>query len=531
MNLRGPLALPALAAALALLAFGFSSFRLIQIWRAAADPNVVTIRFAHWNLEHGVREAYDQLAKEYMALHPHVRVEQLAIPVRIFPMWLRTRLIGESAPDILTLGGSGITDELLARFFVPLNDAVEEPNPYNAGTEMEGVAWRNTFIDGLTSPIVFNQRLQQVFTVGMGVPTVRAFYNLDLFKRITGHENLPQTFTELLELCEQAERFAAERGESIIPIGASNHHANALLTALASVQLQRLAMESSPRATIFTANEETLLAVARGDLSFESPPLLDAFRTMRAVGRFFNQGFMQVNREDMAFQFAQGHVLMIATGSFDLRSLREEARFRLKAGPIPIPEAGHPTYGSGVLGPFSEAAVSSGRFALTRNSRHPEVALDFMRYLTSLRSNQYFAAESSWIPVVRGAALAEEMQAFAPTLLGYPTALHFFSVQLEFPDLRRVMFDRHANLLFGRNSSIEEYLAKLQGDFLPAVKQDFERIGRGRRTNIQRSDTLTSTLGLSGEAFASNRSRLLQVQLAQELSQTWMEAEMLAIYP
>ncbi len=62
------------------------AFSLVHVFRggrpapAGGKPPGV-IRFVHWQLESGMREAFDQMARRYMALHPDVRVEQFAVPI------------------------------------------------------------------------------------------------------------------------------------------------------------------------------------------------------------------------------------------------------------------------------------------------------------------------------------------------------------------------------------------------------------------------------------------------------------------
>jgi raffinose/stachyose/melibiose transport system substrate-binding protein len=520
-----PLAnLTALALFLAL--FSVSLFRVLTIGarNRAAEEQGVVIRFAHWNLEDGVREVYNEIAAEYMALHPGVRVEQLAIPGRVFPAWLRTQLIGGTAPDLITLGGVGITDELVARYFAAITTEVEQPNPYNASTPLAGVPWRDTFIDGLTSQIIFNDRLQEVYTIGLGVPTFRAYYNLDLYKEIVGHERLPESFAELIAFCERTAAWSQQKGLPTIPIGASAQHSPALLLSLSSVTTQKYVAGHTGRSTFTLGDEDLLLDVLRGDITWRSPPLSDALRVVHAAGRWFPPGFQQIQREDMAYQFLQGRAVMMTTGSFDLRSLRSQATFRLAIGPLPVPEPGDPRYGRGVLGPLPEVGVGSGRFGLTRSSANPAQALDFLKFLSSVDNNSKFAASTEWIPAVVGAKVPEAVAAFAPQEAGYPGGFTLFSGLGPFADLHRIMLNLHGPLLFSRSGNLEPYLDALERDFSAALHQDFRRILRNRRTNIRRLDTFAGILELAPSSEPSSRPAVLrQAQLAQELSQTWLE--------
>ena len=121
-----------------------------------AREGKITIRFAHWQLESGLRDAYDRLAAGYMRLHPEVRVEQLPIPETVFPNWMHTQLIGGTAPDLIEIG-QGDSNEILATYFEPLTADLDRPNPYNQDNDLARTPWRDTFIDGLSH--AYNQEL------------------------------------------------------------------------------------------------------------------------------------------------------------------------------------------------------------------------------------------------------------------------------------------------------------------------------------------------------------------------------------
>ncbi|MEN9592048.1 MAG: hypothetical protein RJA21_507, partial [Gemmatimonadota bacterium] len=116
-------------------AFVFAAGRVMfRATGATARTNgKIVLRFAHWNLHGGLREAYEQAIAGYEKLHPDIIVEQMPVPVRVWPTWQRTQLVGGTAPDIIQLG-RGTNDEIVSRYFRPLTAAVLQPNPYNAGT-------------------------------------------------------------------------------------------------------------------------------------------------------------------------------------------------------------------------------------------------------------------------------------------------------------------------------------------------------------------------------------------------------------
>nr|MCU0793873.1 carbohydrate ABC transporter substrate-binding protein [Opitutaceae bacterium] len=79
--------------------FAYSAWHVFSIRRAEQSDEKVTIRVGHWLMHAGMREAFDEAIAEYAKIRPDVRVEQIPVPLRTYPAWTRTRLIGGTAPD------------------------------------------------------------------------------------------------------------------------------------------------------------------------------------------------------------------------------------------------------------------------------------------------------------------------------------------------------------------------------------------------------------------------------------------------
>src|SRR5690606_16302753 len=86
---------------------------------AAPRSDRVTIRIGHWLMHAGMRESFDEAIQNYEKLHPDIHIEQIAVPIRAWSAWVRTQLVGETAPDIT--GQLNIDEALLSRHFLPLD--------------------------------------------------------------------------------------------------------------------------------------------------------------------------------------------------------------------------------------------------------------------------------------------------------------------------------------------------------------------------------------------------------------------------
>lgn len=471
-----------LLAAAFLLAIGRIAWREVNRPQGG-DTDLIEIRLAHWQLETGMREALDSVAREYMRLNPGVRVTQIPIPERIYRNWLLTQLIGGTAPDIIQVG-IGITNERLARYFIPLTEAAKSPNPHNQGTPLEGVALRETFFDGMEGG--FNKELLEYYGIPTSGFTVRLYINLDLLREITGGTQLPQTFQDLMRVCEQTKEYSQKIGQPIIPIAGSRYNAPVIMQRLFSSQTQRLNQELGAPGVLQPDPFQLTKAFVEGRWSLDSPEIQSGLQLMREVGKNMQPGFMQVTRDDASFYFMQGKALMIASGSWDASSIHQQAKFPFRAVRIPLPTPEHPEFGLGVLGAPSEADSNAGAsFGITASSPHPEVALDFLLFLSSQPTNEVFARESGWLPAITGIPPPPVMKDFIMQTKGDIPG--FSLVPSGWADSSR-LFNNAFHRLVAPEGSVEEFTNLVRPYFPQATLSDLDRQSRTQTAALRRMD-------------------------------------------
>lgn len=449
------------------------------------------IRLAHWQLEGGVREAFDVVASEYMRLNPGVKVAQIPVPERTFKNWLVTQLVGGTAPDLIEMG-MGMTDEHRARYFRPVSDIVNQPNPWNRGTPIETTPLRETFIDGLESG--FSPTLLEYYGLPVSAFSLRMFYNLDLLKKITGSEKLPQTYQELVALARQTREYSQKIGKDITPVSGSKTYAPIVMRRLFGSQTEQLANRVAYDFFATGPDSPNAGLLAEGYLdgkwSLESPEVVAGLALMRDLGQYMQPGFLQLGRDDAAFYFVQGHALMMATGSWDATSINSQAAFRVGIGYIPVPAPGDPM-GPFSLGPISDSSTAAGLvIGVTRQSPNPEIALDFLRFLTSQPINQRFSEVSKWAPSVVGINPPGQTKIFQPFLDGY---LGGFHLDFSGADAKRVT-STEQNRLMGAVGSTGAFIEATQPAYLGALLEDLNRRTLDSRVNAQRTDTTLGAL-------------------------------------
>lgn len=506
--------------ALLVLGFALASWRLFRRTIREQDSSLITVRFAHWQLEHGIRDAFDALARDYETQHPNVRIEQMLIPERIYLSWANTHVAGGAAPDIVELG-KGIGGARFNRYFVPITEEVNLPNPYNAGTPLASVPWRNTFVDGMES--AFDQQTFECYGASVFAATIRVYYNVNLMREVTGQAEPPRTFGELMALCAAVRAHALRTGRDLLPFAGSQTYGPVLLDDLFTGQMQRLASELNPGVYFPVSASEFNLAHLNHEWSFDDPALRSAAEIMRLVAGQMSSGFMQFTRDDSVFQFVQGRALLLTAFSQDSTGILRQANFPIRVFRNPAPAPGDPRFGAGMIGPNSEGSLHTyGAFGITRACAHPEIALDFLRYITSRRGDGIFSRVAGTLPVVVGVEPPDFIKNFMPDGHGFPPG-----PTLLLGDTKRVVLNS-LHLLIGPNASSENFLQALKRDLPAVMRSDLEAGLRNSIQIISLNDTSIEAVHqlshgkVTDAALSRKFERMVETQNEQEASACYL---------
>jgi raffinose/stachyose/melibiose transport system substrate-binding protein len=422
--LRKHLALIAVAAV-----FAWSCVAIVVYRRSEAPEGAILLRIGHWQLEASVREALDELADEYRrTVNPNVYIVQDAIPEMVYGQWLTTQLMGGTAPDILEIGmlPGHLLVQYYNRYFVPLTEYVDRPNPHNAGTPLEGIPLRSTFKDGMRNSYI--EDVQQFMNVPLSQFGVRIFYNRDLLQRLTGRETAPVNYTEFLEVCQAIKEHKNDEGQPYVPIAGSKYHLPMWESMMFDPLTYRVSQVADFNRDGFVNKSELYVAFKTGRLTFHYPAIAARYRMLREVTSNFQVGYTGLGRDEAVFLFAQNRAVFISTGTWDARSLQQQAEGQFEVGVMdfPMPTADDPTYGEVIDGPTYERPMGGFPFAITRTSDHPEVALDFLLFLASHEYNEKLNRIIGWIPAVRETEMDPMLKAFEPHLEGVYGCLDLF---------------------------------------------------------------------------------------------------------
>lgn len=499
--------------------FAMAGWRVLTRAGLRMDSSVTVLRFAHNQLQPGIREAFDEIAADYMRLHPHVRIEQISVPLRAWEAWLRTQLVGETAPDVIEIATA--TDEMLARYFEPLTPWVDSPNPYNADTALADTPWRTTFLDGLTNPPSYNPGLMEFYGVPTSITTIRLACNEDMLRAITGSTRLPATYEEFVALCRAANDYARRTGQSVSAIAGSADSASQILIRLFASQTQQLGLQLDPFSTLNITVRESAPAYLRGVWSLRDPAIQSGLNLWREIGAFIQPGFLQLKRDDAQFYFSHGHALFIGVSSRDLEGVSGESHFPVVITDIPLPSHRHPHYGRHVLGTVSEASKALDCcFGLNREGKNKKQALDFLRFLTSEGSARKYARIGNRLPAITGVPVNPGIVGFLPMMTGRTNGFGIHFTNYGGSNTQR-LYQKNLDKLFSPNGGVEEFTSALEADYHDHLVMDIEHMIKTTRLNLMRGDTTHAAYRYlahadPAESYTAKLSLLLETQNLQE---------------
>ncbi len=420
------------------------------------------IRFAHWQLEGDTVRAVDWAIGEYEKINPDVRVLQIPIPERAYQQWLRVRLIGRTAPDLIEMNMVR-WQNIIVKYFSPVSEYIDQPNPYNAGEfaqkrdenlvypdempELAGMAWRKTYIDNMKGSWVND--LQDYYGMPMSVFTIRIFANADIISEATGM-SLPElrrlvgvptdaekaaaeadgqhgqeefTLSDFFGICESVKELARKKGGpgSIVPIAGSKYIAGIFRDRYFQMALWGLRDDVDNDYDGSSTAAERIEAVFTGQIDLtRSAEIAAAHKLLFEISEQFNPGFAQSDRDMSVFLFTQAKAAMIATGSWEAGTLYGIVGDRFDILVFDFPLAGPDSpYAEFVSERISEAGIQAGfPMCLTKHSTQKAQAIDFMHFMTSRRINEQLNKRFKWFPAIRGAGTVPELTNFRPKIEG-----------------------------------------------------------------------------------------------------------------
>jgi raffinose/stachyose/melibiose transport system substrate-binding protein len=493
-------------AGLALLgaAYALSAFLVFRHAAKEAEPGTVTIRICQWQLETGVREAIGAMIRRYEQINPRVRVEQIAVPGGpVYVSWVLTQMAGGTAPDLVQYD---ISDPDVALIFQPISGDVTTPNPYNRGTALEGVPWKNTFIDGMISN--FDPYLHEYYSISLDTHMARIIYNRPLMKAITGSDEPPRTYRAMLALCGKVRAYARDRGIKLEPMANSPENSQLQTWLIAIALTNGLCERIDYVHRLITGPGDLGRAYLRGDWSYDTPEAVAVLQELKEYGAMCTPGFWNRPRDAAVTDFVSGRTLMIVAPSWEATNLLGLAPFRIAAFPFPYPREDDPVYGRYAKGPLSEAQIITGMpIYLNRSTKHRAEAIDFLHFMTSQEGSTIFTQVSNWPPATIGVAPSGFASQFKLQTDGYCWNGNLMVPTSE-QDSKNFILTQMVEL-WGANGSVDRFRRVMREGLGPAIRADLLHEAASGLDNLRRVDA-EAAARMELEA-PGRRSRVLRV--------------------
>lgn len=453
------------------------------------DEREITIRIAHWQIELGPPDGIQAAIDRYMEINPNVRVKQVLVPSNVYRQWMRANFAGDSAPDIVEYGAwlDGLAD-LPVRYFDPLTEDLQEPNPYNKGTKLEGMPWLRTFDDELLEQRQNSPEPGQYYAVTLTRGSYRLFCNRELLKKITGSAELGSDFAAMRKLFAQT----AAYDRSIVPFAGSKDNALWIMAFYGGGVNNIVSQKLDEYGFLGQYPWQIQWQYLNGDWNYHEPSMKATFRLLQELDQQMRPGYLSVLRDEAVRQFLQGKALFLFAGTWEATSLRRLADFPVDAWRCPQPSKDDPVVGKYMLGHYADGNnITSFGLYLNKRSKHRAAAVDFLRFLTSYEGNKLFTDKSGWLPSVKTVPVAPEIASFVTPEDGYA----YIGPNIYVGGGTRSVFLKNLYLLTGPDGSADQFADALDREMPKAVRQSLAVTERAARWAVQPQDSRIVALG------------------------------------
>ncbi|MBC8008524.1 MAG: extracellular solute-binding protein, partial [Burkholderiales bacterium] len=352
---------------------------------------------------------------------------------------------------------------------------------------------------GLGSSVVFYPSFSEVFGIPAQVNTLRLYYNRDLLREVTGSDQPPATLEELLALRPVVDAWKQRHARNIVTLSLCGPYGEYLFERVSQSMTQSLSVAINPARTLGENNLFNIQGHLDGAWSLRDPAARRVLELWAEISALAPPGYLQLQREEALFNFVTGRALFFYGGSWDYAGVTQESPFSVGVAPFPQPLAGQGRWGEFSLGKISEAEGGMECIlGVARDSRHPDLAIDFLRFLTSHAAATKFTEISRRISAVVQVPAPAELEALRPDSSGAFAGM-MINMRPNPGGNALLQFNQNLHLLDARNRPASEaadaFTAALESVWPPALARDLATAPRSRLQIVRQAD-VRQTLAL-----------------------------------
>ncbi|MCK8779678.1 extracellular solute-binding protein [Rhizobium sp. NTR19] len=345
---------------------------LLAAGTAAADS---VIRWMHVEQVPSTIAVWSQIAKDFEAKHPGVKVELQFLENQAFKAKLPTLLQSEDAPSMFYTWGGGVLEaQSVTGALRPLDEALDA----------NGGEWRNVTNASAIEGLTFDGK---VWAAPSKSGLISFYYNKDLFQKAGVDASKIEKWDDLLAAVKTL------KDAGITPIAGGGRDKWPLHFYWSYLAMREAGQQGFAKAK------------AGDDDGFAGEPFVKAGQHLAELGKLepFQNGYLGATWNDALAAFGDGRAAMIlsfentpatqATNSTDRKGLPDD-----KIGRFPFPVV------DGAPGVATDSFGGLNGWAVTKNA--PPETEEFLRYMGSLEVQKLLAKETQIMPIAKGASEA-----------------------------------------------------------------------------------------------------------------------------
>lgn len=414
------------------------------------------------------------VADEYERLHPDVTIKfltQAVVAGGSEGEWIRTRLLGGVAPEIVQINTEAIWPDIEEKksWWIPLDPYLDTPNPYVEGNER----WIDLFA---------NQALTQakrapdgkLYCITLDIVETGIFYNQDILDKV--NVSLPKDWEDFLTMQEKIKR--AGYIPMLISANMYQDWAQDLLfdqcfyEVLDKIDYKKASQIEEGYYQGYLTSEELCWLIEKAWFAPNNPRYKEIWRLMKQWRKYWQ---LDLTHSDLFRLFITQKAAMFWNGSWFIRRLQLDPLIDFKWAVTYLPPITKETspYCYGI-----EQCVIGGaanQFHITRRAVDDgelDIVIDFLMYVTVPANSARIVNEAGmFIPNIKGAPMAENLKPFAEIVKRrYTTAKWMYSLPHRFTDHHQRMID----LFLNDGISLKDFMVEM-GHYFHATAEKMIR--------------------------------------------------------
>ena len=333
------------------------------------DDEKVVLNIVDWS--DSTKDLRKELNEQFMEDHPNVNVNYTTLTQAQFNETMLAGIRAGDAPDLFPLPSTTTFSTAVDEgWYLPLNSYLEDE-------------FFDEFQDEAVSENV-TKRGEEVYVLpeAIEIPTALVFYNKDLLKE-AGLEEVPELmdWNEFKDICIKVTENGKGKYCGLVDSGAQKNRMDIEMRAFSESAGAKL----GPTGQIFLKDEKTV---------FSSPEVLEAFELFEDLYKngCFHSDTASLTAPEARKLFGEGKAAFIVQGSWCIPTW-EQDNSNLDFGVMKIPVKDK-NVDPKFIHPFTR-----GWMGISANSKHPDVAAEYLRYLYSYDYQKKLMARGGFVSI------------------------------------------------------------------------------------------------------------------------------------